>query len=373
MGVKDMQQESIRINVEPVGKKFDSPGDVVLNVTLHNAGGGPITIDLSQASSPSLSLQVEDSAGKRLLLPSPCVPDAASKRLTLAPGESYQIQMAGIFDLGQPGGDYRVRYHYTDPLTQDILTSEWVQITVYSARLPVVEPIPRARTIWVYWLFCIFVYRILGLLFKKRCRTVAPAQVDRALTETITNAPPPNQAWNNTYSWHARFLLLLDQPLCRITVIVRLRINGAATAAQQTAWKNAIEQKWSNRFKLCCREDCCTTCCLNGYTIFCDLQFVQSTEHHVVTGGANTVNMTNWGSADTIDVTHEFGHMLGNKEEYFTVDGINYGAPRQPGGNVMNNPANDPVASHFDLVRQEAENLIGAGTRCVIKAVNEVC
>ena len=295
-----MQQESIRISVEPVSKKFNSPGDVVLNVTLHNAGGGPLSVDLSQASSPSLSLQVEDSAGKRVLLPSPCVPEEG-KRLTLSPGESHRIEMAGIFDLGQAGGDYRLRYHYTDAITQDVLASDWVQITVDTARLPVRESISGTRIVWVYWLICIIVYRVLGFIFKKRCTKVASVEVDRAVTETITNAPPPNQAWNNTYAWHARFLLSLDQPRCRITVTVRLRINGTTTAAQQTAWENAIEAKWSNRFKLCCKEDCCTTCCPGGYTIFCDLQFVQNNQHHVVTGGANTVNMTNWGSAETIE------------------------------------------------------------------------
>ena len=39
--------------------------------------------------------------------------------------------------------------------------------------------------------------------------------------------------------------------------------------------------------------------------------------------------------------------MLGNKEEYFTVDGVDYGPGRQPGGNIMNSPANPPVECRF--------------------------
>jgi hypothetical protein len=167
--------------------------------------------------------------------------------------------------------------------------------------------------------------------------------------------------------------LTLDQPNCRVTVTVRLRLAGAITPAQRTAWETAIETKWSNTFKLCCTEDCCATCCAAGYTIVCDVQFVAAGEHHVVNVGPATTNMTNWSAADTIDVTHEFGHMLGNKEEYFTVDGTDFGAPRQPGGNVMNNPANGAVARHFDLIRTEAQALIGAGTTCTVKGVGEAC
>ena len=61
-----------------------------------------------------------------------------------------------------------------------------------------------------------------------------------------------------------------------------------------------------------------------------------------------TTNMGNWGATDTVDVTHEFGHMLGALEEYFTVNGIAWGAARQASGAIMNNPANPPVARHYD-------------------------
>jgi hypothetical protein len=36
--------------------------------------------------------------------------------------------------------------------------------------------------------------------------------------------------------------------------------------------------------------------------------------------------MTDWGTADRTDITHEFGHMLGNAEEYFTTNGTDYTA-----------------------------------------------
>ena len=83
--------------------------------------------------------------------------------------------------------------------------------------------------------------------------------------------------------------------------------------------------------------------------------------------------MRNWSAADTVDVTHEFGHMLGNMDEYFTVNGTDFGPGRQAGGNIMNNPANTPIARHFDLIKEEAQNLIGAGTTCTVKGVAESC
>lgn len=38
-------------------------------------------------------------------------------------------------------------------------------------------------------------------------------------------------------------------------------------------------------------------------------------------GRGGTVSMTEWGTAGSQDVPHEFGHMLGNFDEYNTVNG----------------------------------------------------
>ena len=72
-----------------------------------------------------------------------------------------------------------------------------------------------------------------------------------------------------------------------------------------------------------------------------------------------TQDMLSWGPSDT-DQGHEVGHMLGNKEEYFTVDGIPHGPGRQPSGNIMNNPANPPVAAHYQLINGTADQLLGS-------------
>ena len=385
-------ENSIKVALRPIGKERASPAEAAVEVAFTNAGDEPARLDLSHAHIPSLALEVRDPEGRTVLLPPPPVPKAEDVRapVTLAPGQSHRIALGLPLDTYQPGGRYQVRFRDGRPAvreaaaaTSGALASDWVPIvlegaagTLRDARSDVSRSGQPTRWSyatglirWFYWLFG----WIRCLIFRKRCNKVVSVEVDRALTETISNAPPPNQAWNGTYGWHARFQLTLDQPDCRVTATVRLRLAGAITPAQRTAWETAIETKWSNTFKLCCTEDCCTTCCAAGYTIVCDVQFVAAGEHHVVNVGPATTNMTNWSAADTIDITHEFGHMLGNKEEYFTVDGTDFGAPRQPGGNVMNNPANGAVARHFDLIRTEAQALIGAGTTCTVKGVREAC
>jgi hypothetical protein len=152
-----------------------------------------------------------------------------------------------------------------------------------------------------------------------------------------------------------------------VTATVRVRLTGPITPAQQAAWETAIENAWSSRFKLCCR--CC--CCDNGYTIVADVQFVAAGEHQVVNVGTTTTNMGNWGAADTVDVRHEFGHMLGALDEYFTVNGVDHDGARRPGGNIMNNPANSPAAHHFDVARAGVEGLLASG--CSTREVGDPC
>ena len=70
--------------------------------------------------------------------------------------------------------------------------------------------------------------------------------------------------------------------------------------------------------------------------------------------------MTGWGVKDKTDITHEFGHMLGNPEEYFTTNGVDHtnGGKRRgfrdKGGGVMNNPSEDPFTNHYEMIRKHA-------------------
>jgi hypothetical protein len=379
----------LRVQLEATSPKDAPPGEFAVRATFSNASGETARLNVHQAAHPSLVLEVRDEHDQPVLLPPPSVPDEREREppAEIQPGASLTIDYAGFLDRSLPAGTYRVRYAGRSAgvggTPDDPLESPWLEfvvgatefapgqpLTAREARaLPPVAKVAWYSRIWIWlrdfwhWLVCL----IKRIFRRTRCDRVLTMEVDEARTETISNAPAGSEAWNGTYGWHARFHVTVDEANCRVTVTLRVRISGAITAAQQTAWENAIESAWSNSFKLCCR--CC--CCRDGYTIVVDLQFVASGEHQVVNVGASTTNMGNWSASDTVDVRHEFGHMLGNLEEYFTINGVDYNGARRPDGNIMNNPANDPVAHHYDLVRDAAAQLLG--TSCATRAVGQSC
>jgi hypothetical protein len=361
------------------------PAEFAVRATLTNASDQPALLNGDQAAHPSLVLDVRDGADQPVLLPPPSVPSDREREAPseIEPGASVKIDYAGFLDRSLAAGAYRVRYAGRYPAVggapDDPLESAWLAFEVGATQFEPGESVTAATRglpasedrVWyaIVWGWLLdFWHRIVCLikrLFRRgpACDRVLTKEVDEARTETISNAPAGSESWNGTYGWHARFHVTVDEANCRVTVTLRIRINGAITAAQQAAWETAIENAWSNRFKLSCR--CC--CCTGGYTIVVDVQFVASGEHQVVNVGPSTTNMGNWSAADTVDIRHEFGHMLGNPEEYFTVDGVDYNGARRADGNIMNNPANDPVAKHYDLVRAAAAQLLG--TSCSTKAV----
>jgi hypothetical protein len=343
-----------------------------------------------------LVLDVRDRNGREVRLPPPSAPDAQDleEGQLIEPGGSISIDYVGFLDRSLGPGEFQVRYFGEFPALggskEDPLRSDWLTVTLRPERgfepgieIPDFQPIidelrpkrvwpPLLRVIEPLWLF---VWRLMWriycfiqrYLFGRKCSDVRSQEIDQPRTETISNAPAGSEAWNGTYGWRARFLLTLDEPNCTARVVIRVRLTGTITAAQRAAWETAIEAAWNSRFKLC-RRSCC---CSDGLRIVNDIQFVTSGEHQVVNVGASTANMGLWGASDTVDVSHEFGHMLGALDEYFTVNGVAWGVGRQATGAIMNNPANPPAARHYETVRQAAGNLRGAtyatvaqGTSC---------
>jgi hypothetical protein len=200
-------------------------------------------------------------------------------------------------------------------------------------------------------------------------KSFPPRPVDRPIQEVISNAPPPDSSWNGTYTWHSKFDVVVTRNPCQIKVILKIKLTGTITDQQKAAWKSAIETKWNNKVTLYCSDSKCVEACPDGYPVVIDLEYVTTGEHQVVQASPSTSNMKLWGVNDTVDITHEFGHMLGNPEEYFTTNGVNYVVTvngvtyryRSPNGNIMNNPANDPIARHYDIIRQEAGQAMKIG------------
>jgi len=199
---------------------------------------------------------------------------------------------------------------------------------------------------------------------------VETEEVDETVTETITNGDP---RWNGTYDWDSKYLLTTDRANCTVKVTMKLKVTGTITEAQKAAWKSAIESKWNGKAYLCCTD--CN--CPRGLPITVEVQYVDSGEHYTITaqtpgateggraGLGGTTSMTGWGVDDTVDVTHEFGHMLGNPEEYYTTNGIDYTEggtklpTRDPSGGIMNNPANNPLPRNYEPIKAQAEDSMG--------------
>lgn len=201
-------------------------------------------------------------------------------------------------------------------------------------------------------------------------------EVNESITETISGAPAAYAAWNGTYTWDSHFRIELSALSGEVWVIMRLY--STADPAIRRAWERAIERKWSNRLYLRVKVPGVTEgpC---KFRIGVNLQWVNdpAKAHYTINpqgaGGATagraglggTSSMTDWGTADTTDVTHEFGHMLGNPEEYFTTNGTDYTAGgtktgfRDPGGGVMNNPAERVHRRHFNLIRDQVAIMLG--------------
>ena len=362
-------------------------GEFGFTVAFTNTDAKQARLNVHQASHPALVLDVRDRNDREVLLPAPSAPDAQDLEpgQVIKPGDTVTIDYVGFLDRSLAPGEFRVRYFGEFPALggskDDPLRSEWLTVTLRPERgfvpgieIPGFKPAPddvrpeRPKPPWplillipiwkfivdIWWRFYWWIWCwIVTHFFGRRCDDVRSQEFDQARTETISNAPPGAEAWNGTYGWQTRFLMTLDEPTCTARALVRVRLVGTITAAQRTAWETAIEAAWNARFKLC-RRDCC---CSDGLNIVTDIQFVTSGEHQVVNVGATTTNMGNWGATDTVDISHEFGHMLGALDEYFTVNGVPWGAGRQPTGAIMNNPANPPVARHYDTLRQAAGTL----------------
>jgi hypothetical protein len=191
-------------------------------------------------------------------------------------------------------------------------------------------------------------------------------EVNQKETETISNAPSPYAAWNNTFTWDSKFQVVYNLAAKRVTIVSRLY--STAPDSAKASWKNAIESRWGKgQFNMEVWEGCEP----KVFPIDVDIQWVTdpAKAHYTITAGnpggaqggtygvGGTNSMTDWGTANATDVPHEYGHMLGNPEEYFTTNGVDYTSGgtksgfRDSHGGIMNNPDEAPLPRHYELVR----------------------
>ena len=152
-------------------------------------------------------------------------------------------------------------------------------------------------------------------------------------------------------------------PTCTVSVVMKLQLTKKVKSVAKTGWKDAILSKWSNRFRLCCPK---TYPQCSALPIVIELSYVAAGGHvkiHPVFNIDNvpikarqrarhwggTYDATHWGVKDTIAVVHEFGHLLGNKDRYGVIDGIDHGKA-DPKKGVMSHPKGDVAKADFKRV-----------------------
>ena len=142
--------------------------------------------------------------------------------------------------------------------------------------------------------------------------------VTRDLSETLlvgeTTGTFTEREFGGTAGFDVAYLRDRLQVTVRVSLVPIDPVAAAQLPAAQPVWETNIESAW-NRFNIANGE---VTIPLNF-----DIVFTSGNPHHVVNVHPNapvgwpSVDMNNWWTQSLISPNHEFGHMLGNPDEYF--------------------------------------------------------
>lgn len=150
------------------------------------------------------------------------------------------------------------------------------------------------------------------------------------------------------YGWTAAFEQTWSHVIVRINLEPDSGISNATMNNLRNAWQNTIQTTWSNAWGISRTGE--GTCPLTF-----EVRWGNNSPHHTVrvrTGPARS-DMTTWDTQDTGAVAaHEFGHMIGNPDEY-TDSNCDDRNPVNTGTIMDNNSNNIPAR----LVRRFADNL----------------
>lgn len=186
----------------------------------------------------------------------------------------------------------------------------WVTVTICKFWVWVTTTVCKLWT-WITVAFCTLWVTVLDVFCGIVCflrRLLAPNEVSESRSECI-------------YGWTAAFRIT-EEKECVLQIVVRIRLQPDADVTQQqlqnaqATWEPAIERAWSGRFRIRRKDGDCPC---EEYRVLVDVQWVTSGEHHVVQvhSGSGRADMGNWFITSTGGTAaHEFGHMLGNPDEY---------------------------------------------------------
>lgn len=143
-------------------------------------------------------------------------------------------------------------------------------------------------------------------------------EVDTPLKETLV----VGQGKTKDYSWNAKFSIYMYDDT--IVVEVRIKLNGKVSEATKRAWLDGINSKWNNKYRFTNGK---RTIGLSFWAIFTDLNPHVTVNVVEKPSTSGDWDRTHWDAADPEGDTqgdaasHEFGHMIGNKDEYNLPDG----------------------------------------------------
>lgn len=180
-----------------------------------------------------------------------------------------------------------------------------------------------------------------------------------------------------------RFMLIINNSIPEIRVVIRLDLE--ASIEQKTAWIQLVNNTWNNRIKLVCEDKDAS---VKEYPIVIDIQIEEwnekikriydtasleeiqrNTPHFLIcvkrTGRAKE---DEWPLDDPRAIPHEVGHMIGNIDEYGTVNGQSYicnGSHGMHGTcswctHIMHCREGVPTFNNYNLILDEVRKMIGS-------------
>jgi len=354
--------------------------DLAFEATFENPTEQEIRILLADVRVPSLVFQVESSSGNPVRLGPPPLPRRQASSEPVPSRGTQRVRYEGFLDRRLGPGRYRIRYHTERPdlggERGDPLQSPWLDFEILKA-IPALPSGGLHKLRWYEWVYD-RIRRLCDVICWFKCRTIHKGGKEEPCAEKITLGCVDDCSGGasyaertctervGSYEWRAALDLRIDEAKCAAQVAVRIswkKGSGASGDPQLPEIKDKIESAWSERFRLCPMSGCCVR---KGYVILVEVTFVEDAPddaHHDVVFQNTTDDMHLWSVAGN-DTDHEFGHMIGQLDEYCTVDDTAFCAPYL-GTNIMNATGKLPAAEHFGLVRALAEELLDETCRVV--------
>lgn len=218
-------------------------------------------------------------------------------------------------------------------------------------------------------------------LIAERMRATRKHEVNQKVKQAMSGMA--QVAWNNSYSWRARFAMhFVDN---EVIIEIRALLDGTTLGTNNAnqvmgQWGYAIKFKWQ-KLAFVWKETVSGT---DKFFIFplrvmmtftdnklnahCGLKANDPSNIGTGTSGVGgTKSMTVWGTGDPTDIPHEVGHMLGAVDNYGTIvvnddnshpESRDWPKGRVTGLGVMNNPAEDPKPQSLWLPKRELPKLM---------------